>query len=151
MDTTHAADIVKAAKALRASLLTVLTRVDDLCDLVENSPHTDPRAIVPSINAGTPRLRLERATYTLYWEDRTCVLGHTKAFEVMERLCRRPNEYIQMDRLIDDLWSGRRTYSTVRSTVCRLKGKLRAGGMTDLAVLIDGNTRGHYRLRLPAR
>jgi hypothetical protein len=33
MDTTYAADIVKAAKALRASLLMVLTRVDDLCGL----------------------------------------------------------------------------------------------------------------------
>lgn len=151
MDKTHAARIVAAAKALRASLLVVITRVDDLCNLVEQGPHAELPSSSLTTGAAPPRLRLERATYTLHWEGRRCVLGPTMAFELMERLCRRPNEYIQMDRLIDDLWSGRRTYSTVRSTVCRLKGKLRAAGMTDLSVLIDGNTRGHYSLRLPAR
>jgi DNA-binding response OmpR family regulator len=150
MENTHAHDIVKAATALRASLLVVITRVDDLCDLIERAPRTEPEAVAVHAAAGY-QLRLDRATYSLHWETRVCVLGHTMAFELMERLCRRPNEYIQVDRLIDELWSGPRTYSTVRSTVCRLRGKLRVAGMTDLAAMIDGDTRGHYRLRLKVR
>lgn len=150
MANIHAQDIVKAATALRASLLVVITRVDDLCDLIERAPRTEPEAVEVHAAAGY-QLRLDRATYSLHWDARVCVLGHTMAFELMERLCRRPNEYIQMDRLIDELWSGPRTYSTVRSTVCRLRGKLRVAGMTDLAAMIDGDTRGHYRLRLKVR
>jgi len=148
MDSTHAPQIFKAAQSLRASLLVVITRVDDLCDLIEKAA---PAALDTSpVVTGPPQrqLSVDRATYTVSWGPNRCVLGHTMAFHIMERLARRPNEYINVDRLLDELWTGSRAYSTVRSTVCRLKIKLRKSGMTDLAGLIDGSMRGHYGLML---
>lgn len=148
MEPNHAQQIVKAVTALRTSLLVVVTRVDDLCDLIERAPLAEPELLAFSARADGRQLRLTRSTYSLHWDGRDCALGHTKAFFVMERLCRRPNEYIRVDRLIDELWSGERTYSTLRSTVCRLKAKLAKAGMNDLADMIDGRTHGHYRLHL---
>lgn len=143
--------MLKAAKALRASLLVVVTQVDDLCDLIEKAAPAPYEAPPVVAGASGRQLRVERGTYSVGWGTGRCVLGHTMAFHIMERLAKRPNEYINMDRLLDDLWTGPRAYSTVRSTVCRLKSKLRAAGMADLAGLIDGSMNGHYGLMLDAR
>lgn len=148
MDNTHATRMLKVAKALRASLLVVVTQVDDLCDLIEKAAPSPQEAPPVIAGASGRQLRVERGTYSATWGTGRCVLGHTMAFHIMERLARRPNEYINMDRLLDDLWTGPRAYSTVRSTVCRLKTKLRASGMSDLASLIDGSMHGHYGLML---
>ncbi|NUQ51381.1 MAG: winged helix-turn-helix domain-containing protein [Phycisphaerales bacterium] len=148
MDNTHADRLLQAARSLRASLVVVITQVDSLCELVEKSvPRTH---VPPAIVAGPPgrQLRIERTTYTVRWGDRRCRLGNTTAFALIEQLARRPNEYISVDRLLDDLWTGARTYSTVRSTVYRLKRKLHESAMQDLADLIDGRTYGHYALLL---
>lgn len=144
----HSQRILRVANSLRASLFAMVTCVDELCELVEQGrqPQRDSLSVVVQI-AGQS-LRVDRGTYTIHWKGRRCPLGCTMAFHVMERLARRPNEYVLTDRLLDDLWSGARAYSTVRSTVCRLKARLRREGMGDLAELIDGRTRGHYGLVL---
>lgn len=66
----------------------------------------------------------------------------------MERLARRPNVYLSTDQLLEELWSGPRAYSTVRSTVFRLKARLRRAGLHELADSIDGSNSGHYALRI---
>jgi len=124
----------------------MVTQVDDLCHLVEKAV---PRAHAsPIVAAGSDgqTLRVERTTYAVLWGERRCVLGNTTGFALLEQLARRPNEYISIDRLLDDLWTNPRTYSTVRSTVCRLKARLREEGMGDLAARIDGHMYGHYAL-----
>jgi hypothetical protein len=138
----------KAAKALRASLLVVITRVDELCDLVEGVPSAAFVGPLPVTECAGRPLCVERVSYSVLWGSHRCVLGCTMAFQIMERLAKQPNEYIHIDRLLDDLWTGHRTYSTVRSTVSRLKSKLRESGMDELAASIDGGMRGHYGLVL---
>lgn len=148
MNTTHIDRLIRATKNLRASLLAVVANVDAVCDLIDRVPPGEPSP--PSfIEVSPTTLRLERSTYTVRWEARSCFLGYTMAFRVLERLARRPNEYVSTDRLLDELWAARRTPSTVRSTVCGLKSKLRAAGMRDVASMIDGRNPGHYGLMLP--
>ncbi len=148
MDDTHAERTLKAARALRAGLLLVINQVDELCDLLELNPDglRERAPVVAELAGGA--LRVERATYSVHLNGKRCMLGPTRAFQFLERLARRPNQYIQTDVLIDELWSGPRAYSTVRSTVCRLKARLREAEMGDLAERIDGSKPNHYGLML---
>lgn len=147
MNTPQGDRIQKEIRALRASLVTVISRVDELSDLIERMSPT--AASPPTVVAGgAPLLVLDRSNHTVRWKERTCFLRNTMAFRLLERLARRPNEYVSTERLLDELWEAMRTHSTVRSTVCGLKAKLRASGMRDLAERIDGKNPGHYGLML---
>lgn len=144
MDSAHAE---RMHRAIRSTLVVLMTQVDELFDLYAadgcrgtGSPHHPPD--------DSSRISLQRGTYTVHYKGKVCFLGCSVGFRVLERLAQRPNEYIQTDRLIDELWSGARAYSTVRSTVCRLKATLRRGGLEDLADRIDGRMPGHYGLML---
>jgi DNA-binding response OmpR family regulator len=148
MNTTNAERILKTIKALRNSLSAVVAHVDELSDLITQWPMVaDAAAPTITVAAAVP-LRVDRKSYTVRWGNDCCVLGCTMGFRVLERLALRPNEYVSMDRLLDELWTGPRTYSTVRSTVCRLKGTLRQSGLADLADCVDGSIHGHYGLML---
>jgi DNA-binding response OmpR family regulator len=146
MTITQADRLLRATAALRANLVTMLARVDELSDLVEQvgSRAASPAPVTLAVGKGP--LQLDRTTFTVRWDGRSCALGHSTAFRLLERLARRPNEYVSTDRLLDELWLGPRSYSTLRSTVCRLKSRLRGAGMSDLAVRIDGGAHGHYAL-----
>lgn len=148
MENTHADRLLNAARALRSTLVTMVTQVDDLCDLIESAVPRAHLSLIVAPGAEGQQLRVERTTYSVQWHERRCVLGNTTGFALLEQLARRPNEYVTIDRLLDDLWANARTYSTVRSTVCRLKAKLREADMADLAALIDGSMYGHYALML---
>lgn len=148
MELSHAQQLQIAAQALRASLLVVVANVDALCDLIDAAPPVSPPTPPASTTPSGRQLRIERGTYSVIWGNARCVLGHTMAFSIIERLAMRPNEYLSTDRLLEDLWMGHRTYSTIRSTISRLKAKLRASDMADLAEVIDGRVRGHYALML---
>lgn len=145
MNITHADRILKTTRALRVSLMAVISHVDELSDLIERLPLDAFSAPLPLQESA---LHLDRATYSVRWEARSCFLGYTMAFRLLERLARQPNVYVSTDRLLGDLWEATRTSSTVRSTVCGLKAKLRAAGMNKLADMIDGSTPGHYGLFL---
>ncbi|MFO0831546.1 MAG: winged helix-turn-helix domain-containing protein [Phycisphaerales bacterium] len=149
MNTTHSDRILKATRALRTSLVAVIANVDELSDLIERLPTIATPPVSAVAVSGSGALQLNRATYTVQWDHKSCFLGYTMAFRVLERLARRPNEYISTDRLLEELWVATRSSSTVRSTVCGLKAKLRAAGMRDLAEFIDGSNSGHYALMLP--
>lgn len=146
MTNTQADRLLKATNALRANLVTMLARLDELSDIVEEVRSGTICPANVTVRAST--LQLDRTTFSVRWEGRSCSLGHSTAFRLLERLARRPNEYVSVDRLLDELWSGPRSYSTLRSTVCRLKLRLRLAGMGDLAQMIDGRVYGHYALLL---
>ncbi len=148
MNTSQVDRIQNVNKALRASLIAVLSHVDELSDLVEQLFPAGAAPPTLIVGGAAPLLVLDRSNHTVRWKERSCFLRNTMAFRLLERLARRPNEYVSTERLLDELWSATRTHSTVRSTVCGLKTKLRASGMRDLAESIDGKNPGHYGLML---
>jgi hypothetical protein len=110
-------------------------------------PRPSPAA-APSGNGAIRPPITDRATYSARWANRTCCLGNTQAFKLLERLARRPNLLISCDSLLDDLWDRHTSPEAVRSAVKILRRKLRAAGMEDLAEAIDGGTAHHYGLML---
>jgi len=85
---------------------------------------------------------------SIRWRGKTCFLGNTLPFRFFERLARRPNQYFSYERLLDEVWEGPRSFSTIRSVVKVLRKRLVEAGMGDLAETIDGSVRGHYGLML---
>jgi 7-cyano-7-deazaguanine synthase in queuosine biosynthesis len=78
---------------------------------------------------------------------RTCFLGNTNEFRLLDRLNRRPGRYVSNDHLREDVWGDIETEkNTIQRTVSNLRRKLRGSGLT--SVVIDGQQRGHYRLEI---
>lgn len=100
------------------------------------------------MNGSTSPLTIDRATFSVRWDSRECVLGATISFRLFERLARRPNHYASHAQLLEDVWGGTRSVSTIRSAVGELRKSLAVAGMGDLAQMIDGQHRGHYGLML---
>lgn len=148
MLTTHADRLLKATHALRSQLLAILATVDEVSEAAELIAKGTASPASVTVDATNLPLRVDRSTFTVSWRGKMCPLGNTTAFRLLERLARRPNEYISIDQLLDDLWSAPRSYSTLRSTICRLKSKLDAAGMHDLASRINGRVHGYYALHL---
>jgi hypothetical protein len=148
MDNPHAQRMLKAIHGTLAVLMNQIHEFSDLYDSERLRSIAPPRACpeVPGFD-----LRLQRGTYTVHYKNKECFVRSSVGFRILERLAQRPNEYIPTDRLIDELWTGPRAYSTVRSTVCRLKATLRNRGLGDLAERIDGSMPGHYGLMLQDR
>lgn len=107
----------------------------------------------PSGN-GSPRSSIiDEATFSIRWANRTCHLGNTVSFRLLERLARRPNQFISYEALLDseELWDCHTSHEAVRSAVKILRRKLNAAGMEDLADAIDGSNPHHYALTLMDR
>jgi hypothetical protein len=90
----------------------------------------------------------DRTTFSARWQGKSCHLGNTIIFKLLERLSRRPNQFVHFEVLLQDVWEGRRSPEAVRSAVKVLRQKLTSAGMDDLATAIDGSTAHHYRLSL---
>jgi len=83
------------------------------------------------------------------WGDgRTCYLGFTLPFQLFEALACRPNRYLPVEDLLDEVWCQCRSNAAVRSVVRDLKDRLRQAGMPEVAAAIDGSNRGRYGLML---
>jgi len=109
------------------------------------------RSAAPLGNGSARPLIADRATFCVHWANRTCHLGNTMAFKLLERLARRPNQFVHCDMLLEELWDRHTSRDAVRSAVKVLRGKLNAAGMGDLAQAIDGSTFHHYGLMLDGR
>jgi len=82
---------------------------------------------------------------TVTWRGRSCKLGNTMLFRLMERLNKRPNSYISYSQLINDVWRGDcRSDETIRSTVRLLKKRLKAARMGMLAKAIRSDKQHYY-------
>ena len=135
---------------------------DKLCDLV-----TTLRDVVSRVKEATEELTaidegaqsphtpnglvIDRERLTVSWNGSRCYMGYTIPFRLIERLARRPNQYVTYERLLDDIWGAPRSKSAIRSAVNNLRSQLNSAGMGDLAKAIDGSNSGRYGLILDGR
>ncbi len=140
-----AAAHASAAALVQEIIVTVRERLG--FDLGEIAPVAASLA-APSPNGRTSARRpiVDVATFSVHWDGKTCVLGNTLPFRLLERLGRRPNQFIHCDQLLDDVWQGLRSREAIRSVVKVLKQKLVQAGMDDLAASIKGSQPHHYGL-----
>lgn len=128
---THAAAVAQIEETM-ADLLRAL----ELDDVTEDRDRSDQR---PKANV---------TTFSIEWRGKSCFLGNTLLFWMFERLVRSPNRYIAHIDLLDDVWRGDRQSSTIRGVAKRLRDRLVAAGMDELASAIDGSVAGYYGLIL---
>lgn len=87
--------------------------------------------------------------FLVTFQGQDCFLGNTHSFRFFSRLARRPNHYVKYEELLNDVWDGKRSDTTVRSAAKVLRQRLRQAGLVQLAEAIDGRVSGHYALKLP--
>ena len=163
-DTMHAATLNTPALdrlgELPARLRQLATLIEEILPFV--TPGHDPQQVfpVPSSKCASakPCLALRNGlsrppiadgdTFMARWRGKTCHLGDTMAFRVLERLARRPNVFVSCKTLLNEFREPLTSFDAVRSAVKVLRRKLRDAGMEDLAEAIDGSTARHYGLRL---
>jgi hypothetical protein len=102
---------------------------------------------LPSEEPELAPLVVDRGTFSVRWGEKSCLLGNTKEFSLIERLNRRPGEYLSIPALIRDVWDGYEAEkNTVQKTVSNLRKKLKSAGIGDVTILAE---RDHYALKLP--
>ncbi len=90
---------------------------------------------------------VDYSTRSVHWAGKDCRLGPTLIFDLLDRLARRPNQYVTHQQLLLDVWKTQVSLVTIRSAVRDLRSRLRKAGMTKLADAIEGR-RGCYGLIL---
>jgi DNA-binding response OmpR family regulator len=91
---------------------------------------------------------LDESTLCVTWNAKSLHLGHTRAFWLLARLSRRPNQYVTHLDLLHEVWDDESLApATIRSVVRHLRHRLRDGGMSELAAAIRGHN-GRYILSL---
>ena len=89
----------------------------------------------------------DREIFAFRYGSGICILGNSIEFRFIERLCRKPELYIDTGKLMEDVWDGRVVQkNTIAKTASNLRRKLREAGMS--GVVIDGKQKDHYRLHL---
>jgi DNA-binding response OmpR family regulator len=116
-----------------------------------HGPTRDSQPIPPPRNGSARSPITDRGDFSVRWGNRTCRLGNTLAFKLLDRLAQRPGLYLHYDKLLSEFWDCHTSPEAVRSTVKILRRKLRAAGMGDLAKAIDGSNAHHYGLKLNGR
>ena len=145
MDHPHIIDLHDKLCDLVTTLRDVVSRVEEATEALTTidegaqSPHTQNGLVV------------DRERLTVSWNGSRCYMGYTIPFRLMERLARRPNQYVTHERLLDDIWGGPRSKSAIRSAVNNLRSQLNSAGMGDLAKAIDGSNSDRYGLILDGR
>lgn len=124
--------------------LSFLCRIFDLPDFDEVSLRR-PGSTAPG---GGRQPVADRTRFSVRWRDRECFLGNTLLLRFFEAIARRPGRYCSHEELLDEVWHGTRSKETIRHVAKRLRDKLCASGMKDLARAIDSSVPGHYVLRL---
>jgi hypothetical protein len=92
---------------------------------------------------------LDPTTFTVHWGKKSCYLGNTLPYRVLNHLAQHMDHYVSHQDLLDDVWGGHRSPSAVRNVVALLRARLIQAGLEDLALAIDGSNSGHYGLLLP--
>jgi hypothetical protein len=104
--------------------------------------------LAPDPDRGRPSPQADWDTLSVAWRGRSCFLGNTLLFRFFERLARSPNRYVSHLDLLDEVWGGERELATIRGVAKRLRDRLKTGGLSDLAIGIDGSVTGYYRLKI---
>ena len=96
----------------------------------------------------TSRPLLDQTTLRVCWNGKSLHLGHTRAFSLLDRLSRCPNQYVTHLDLLNDVWDNEElSTATIRSAIRHLRRRLRDGKMAELAAAIRGHN-GRYVLNL---
>ena len=91
---------------------------------------------------------MDPALFEARFRGKSCRLGNTLEFRLLERLNQQPNRYVSHNDLSNDVWGDdQTTKNSIQRVVCNVRRKLGGDG---LAVRIDGSQRLHYRLVVPA-
>ncbi len=90
---------------------------------------------------------VDYSTRSVSWAGKCCRLGPTLIFDLLDRLARRPNQYVTHQQLLIDVWRTQISLVTIRSAIRDLRCRLRQAGMSQLANAIEGK-RGCYGLIL---
>jgi DNA-binding response OmpR family regulator len=93
------------------------------------------RTVLRAAAGGGPQSPVvDHSRLCVRWGGKSCPLGDSYPFYLLERLCRRLNQFVSYDQLLRDVWDGDvRTDETIRSVVRHLRRRLRDAGMQDLA------------------
>jgi DNA-binding response OmpR family regulator len=90
------------------------------------------------------QLIVDPSAKTITFRGCTCFLGNTLVFRLIERLARRPNQFVSFDRLIRDVWDGQaKSDEAIRSLMKELRDRLRKNGMRRLASSIRGQKKAY--------
>lgn len=113
-------------------------------------PHTvqsEPQETTVAANYDPAKFVVSRQDLAVHYRGKTCELGNTKMFELLERLKRCPKDYISYDTLKQDVWKDDLVEDkTVQKQVSLLRAALLKDDIG--GVIIDGKQKGHYTLRL---
>jgi DNA-binding response OmpR family regulator len=133
---------------LAETLMTAVICAEELRAQVRAEFDGDGMNRVPNLDVSKLRPIMSETTLTVSWNGSSLYLGHTLYFRLLERLARRPNQYVTHLDLLRDVWDNDETAtSTIRSVVRYLRRRLREGGMGELAHAIRGHN-GRYILEV---
>jgi len=84
-------------------------------------------------------------TFAIVWQDKSCFLGSGLLFRFFEKIASRPGRYCSHKDLLDNVWGeGQvRARASIRNVAKRLRDKLTANDMQELAEAIDGSVVGN--------
>lgn len=147
MDDLYVVRVRQSLQDLLASLRRVTTEIEGtLSQLDTDTDHPVAGSIVPAPRTRIPQV--DRSAFSIRWGAKTCHLGHTILFRVMEVLVSHPDQYVSRELLLDRAWHGSRADSTVRTAIGELRSRLTEAGLPEVAAAIDGRNFGHYCLRV---
>ncbi len=90
---------------------------------------------------------IDRATFTVRHGDLKCPLGNTKAFQLLERLHRARETFLDIATLLRDVWPETEPEKgTVQKTTSNVRKKLTKAGLSERFVI--ESVPDHYRLLL---
>lgn len=145
--------LVLLAKQLGDSLVTAAYCADKIHSVVHLEEQYPDQAQGNGNLTGGGKLKtewplLDQTNYSVHWQGKSLRLGHTRGFDLLSRLARRPNQYVGHLDLLNDVWDNEDLKTaTIRSTVSQLRRQLCGNGMNSLASAIRGHN-GHYILEL---
>lgn len=127
------------------SLLGIAIGLHGLNALQAPSPtKSDAQAKVAEDFVSKPTV--DETSFTFRYGLGKCFLGNTVEFRLLERLSRRPEQFIEHGTLMEDVWGRRIEKNTIAKTVGNLRRRLSEAEV--VGVTIDGSQKGHYRLHL---
>lgn len=132
-----------------ARAMKILERTHARLVVLRSLPAAQPRNPIANV-LGSPAGRaadlyntpiVDLLALTVTWRGKSCFVGNNNLLKLMDRLVRRPDQYIPADRLISEVWKNSIVDDTFRSTVRGLKNRLRQARMGKLAAAIRSNKR----------
>lgn len=92
-------------------------------------------------------IQIDEGTLSVVYRKKSCFLGNTVQLRLFRRLLRSRNQFLDYAELLEQVWEGIRSPSTVRSAIKILRRQLNEAGMSEVAQVIVGSVPGHYCLK----